>query len=58
MGTPFEVFINASELHFSCAHFLFYATGQREKLHGHNYQLTFRLCGRQVRNDIQCMTYF
>jgi dihydroneopterin triphosphate aldolase (PTPS-III) / 6-pyruvoyltetrahydropterin synthase len=43
----FEVAVNKSDMKFSCAHFIAYS-GFREKLHGHNYNLTVRLTGARL----------
>jgi dihydroneopterin triphosphate aldolase (PTPS-III) / 6-pyruvoyltetrahydropterin synthase len=41
----FEILIKKSDMKFSCAHFIAY-DNFREKLHGHNYNLTIKLIGK------------
>lgn len=43
----FEVVVSKSDMKFSCAHFIAYR-GFREKLHGHNYNMTVRLTGSRL----------
>ncbi len=40
----FEVFVSKSDFKFSCAHFIVHQN-TRERLHGHNYQLSIRIIG-------------
>ena len=40
----FDVFISKSDFKFNCAHFIV-MNGFRERLHGHNYQLSVRVTG-------------
>lgn len=42
--TEFEVFVSKADFKFNCAHFIIY-NGFRERLHGHNYQLSVRVTG-------------
>ena len=44
-ATSFEVDICKSDMKFSCAHFIAYK-GFRERLHGHNYNMSVRMFGR------------
>ncbi len=44
MSERFEVFVGKEYLKFNAAHFIAYR-GFRERLHGHNYQVTVRLEG-------------
>jgi 6-pyruvoyl-tetrahydropterin synthase len=43
-NAEFEVFLNSADFKFYCAHFIIHK-GFREKLHGHNYQVSIRLTG-------------
>lgn len=43
----FEVYVCKDDLKFSCAHFIAYA-GFRERLHGHNYNLSVKLIGGHI----------
>lgn len=40
----FELFVSKSDFKFSCAHFIVHEH-TRERLHGHNYQLSIRIVG-------------
>jgi 6-pyruvoyltetrahydropterin/6-carboxytetrahydropterin synthase len=40
----FELFVSKADFKFSCAHFIIHEGG-RERLHGHNYQLSVRILG-------------
>lgn len=42
--SEFEVFVSKADFKFNCAHFIIYK-GFRERLHGHNYQLSVRVTG-------------
>jgi dihydroneopterin triphosphate aldolase (PTPS-III) / 6-pyruvoyltetrahydropterin synthase len=42
----FEVLISKADFKFNCAHFIIF-DGFRERLHGHNYQLSVRVTGHQ-----------
>ena len=44
MAAEFEINLNKSYFKFNCSHFIAYR-GYRERLHGHNYQLSVRLTG-------------
>lgn len=44
MAGSFEVFVGKENLKFNAAHFIAYP-GFRERLHGHNYQVTVRIEG-------------
>jgi 6-pyruvoyltetrahydropterin/6-carboxytetrahydropterin synthase len=44
MAGTFEVFVGKENLKFNAAHFIAYP-GFRERLHGHNYQVTVRIEG-------------
>jgi 6-pyruvoyl-tetrahydropterin synthase len=44
MAGGFEVFVGKENLKFNAAHFIAYP-GFRERLHGHNYQVTVRIEG-------------
>jgi 6-pyruvoyltetrahydropterin/6-carboxytetrahydropterin synthase len=44
MAAGFEVFVGKENLKFNAAHFIAYR-GFRERLHGHNYQVTVRIAG-------------
>jgi len=44
MAGSFEVFVGKENLKFNAAHFIAYP-GFRERLHGHNYQVTVRVEG-------------
>ena len=43
----YDVYIGRSDMKFSCAHFIAFH-GFREKLHGHNYNLSVRLTGSKI----------
>jgi 6-pyruvoyltetrahydropterin/6-carboxytetrahydropterin synthase len=45
----FEIIVSKSDFKFNCAHFIIY-DGFRERLHGHNYQLSVRVVGDGVLN--------
>ena len=40
----FEIVVSKNDLKFSCAHFIAYEN-YRERIHGHNYNLTLRIIG-------------
>ena len=42
--SEFEVFVSKADFKFNCAHFIIY-NGFRERLHGHNYQISVRVTG-------------
>ena len=41
-----SILIEKEYLKFSCAHFLIFPDGSKERLHGHNYQVTSEVDGR------------
>jgi 6-pyruvoyltetrahydropterin/6-carboxytetrahydropterin synthase len=41
-----SILIEKEYLKFSCAHFLIFPDGSKERLHGHNYQVTCEINGR------------
>ena len=49
--TSFEVFVSKDTFKFNAAHFVAFR-GFRERLHGHNYKVSVRLCGsRKIGAD-------
>lgn len=47
----FDVFVSKADFKFNCAHFIIF-DGFRERLHGHNYQMSVRVTGEgHVGND-------
>ncbi|RYH12728.1 hypothetical protein EON65_37460 [archaeon] len=40
----FEVYVSKADFKFNCAHFIIFE-GFRERLHGHNYQLSVKVLG-------------
>jgi 6-pyruvoyltetrahydropterin/6-carboxytetrahydropterin synthase len=40
----FEVYVSKADFKFNCAHFIIY-NGFRERLHGHNYQVSAKVVG-------------
>eukprot|EP01033_Poteriospumella_lacustris_P021447 gene21447-15922_t len=40
----FEVFVSKADFKFNCAHFIVFE-GFRERLHGHNYQMSVKVTG-------------
>lgn len=42
--SEFEVFVSKADFRFHCAHFIAYE-GFRERLHGHNYQVSVKVTG-------------
>lgn len=45
MGQRFGIQLDKQYFNFGCAHFLIFADGTREELHGHNYKATLELDG-------------
>ena len=43
-----SILIEKEYLKFSCAHFLIFPDGSKERLHGHNYQVTAEVDGNLV----------
>lgn len=43
-AAEFDVFISKADFKFNCAHFIAYK-GFRERLHGHNYQISVKVTG-------------
>ena len=41
----FAIYIHKEYLKFSCAHFLIFPDGSKERLHGHNYQVACEIGG-------------
>ncbi len=41
-----SILVEKEYLKFSCAHFLIFPDGSKERLHGHNYQVTCEVDGR------------
>lgn len=44
-GEAWSILIEKEYLKFSCAHFLIFPDGSKERLHGHNYQVTCDIDG-------------
>lgn len=42
--SEFEIFVSKADFKFNCAHFIIF-NGFRERLHGHNYQLSVKVIG-------------
>lgn len=40
----FEIFVSKADFKFNCAHFIIFE-GFRERLHGHNYQVSVKVIG-------------
>lgn len=49
-GQEFTVAVATPDLKFNCAHFIAFQNF-RERLHGHNYTVSVKLCGASVGND-------
>jgi 6-pyruvoyltetrahydropterin/6-carboxytetrahydropterin synthase len=52
MSRSFTIEVAKDYFNFAAAHFLIFANGQREALHGHNYQVAVRLEGELDRAGI------
>lgn len=46
MPESWSILIEKEYLKFSCAHFLIFPDGSKERLHGHNYQVVSEIDGR------------
>lgn len=46
MPEAWSILIEKEYLKFSCAHFLIFPDGSKERLHGHNYQVVSEIDGR------------
>ncbi|MCB9785834.1 MAG: 6-carboxytetrahydropterin synthase [Deltaproteobacteria bacterium] len=52
MQEAFAIRVYKQYFNFGSAHFLIFADGSRERLHGHNYQVQVRLEGNLVAGDV------
>jgi len=52
MSRSFNIEVSKDYFNFASAHFLIFANGQREALHGHNYQVSVRLEGELDRAGV------
>lgn len=52
MPAEFAVRVYKQYFNFACAHFLIFADGSREELHGHNYQVRVACEGRLDAGDL------
>jgi 6-pyruvoyltetrahydropterin/6-carboxytetrahydropterin synthase len=52
MSRSFSIEVAKDYFNFAAAHFLIFANGQREALHGHNYQVAVRLEGELDRAGV------
>ena len=52
MSRTFSIEVAKDYFNFAAAHFLIFASGQREALHGHNYQVAVRLEGELDRAGV------
>jgi 6-pyruvoyltetrahydropterin/6-carboxytetrahydropterin synthase len=52
MSRSFTIEVAKDYFNFAAAHFLIFANGQREALHGHNYQVAVRLEGELDRAGV------
>jgi 6-pyruvoyltetrahydropterin/6-carboxytetrahydropterin synthase len=52
MSRTFSIEVAKDYFNFASAHFLIFANGQREPLHGHNYQVSVRMEGELDRAGV------
>jgi 6-pyruvoyltetrahydropterin/6-carboxytetrahydropterin synthase len=52
MSKTFSIEVAKDYFNFASAHFLIFANGQREPLHGHNYQVSVRMEGELDRAGV------
>ena len=52
MSRTFSIEVAKDYFNFASAHFLIFANGQREALHGHNYQVSVKLEGELDRAGV------
>ena len=52
MSRTFSIEVAKDYFNFASAHFLIFANGQREPLHGHNYQVSVKLAGELDRAGV------
>src|SRR5262245_53456071 len=52
MSRTFSIEVAKDYFNFASAHFLIFANGQREPLHGHNYQVAVKLEGELDRAGV------
>ena len=52
MSRSFSIEVAKDYFNFASAHFLIFANGQREPLHGHNYQVSVKLDGELDRAGV------
>src|SRR5207344_2292350 len=52
MSRTFTIEVAKDYFNFASAHFLIFANGQREPLHGHNYQVSVKVVGENDRAGV------
>jgi dihydroneopterin triphosphate aldolase (PTPS-III) / 6-pyruvoyltetrahydropterin synthase len=50
MSSEYDIFVSKADFKFNCAHFIAHK-GFRERLHGHNYQISVKVVGGDVLSD-------
>lgn len=49
-SSEYDIFVSKADFKFNCAHFIAH-TGFRERMHGHNYQISVKVTGSDVLSE-------